>query len=233
MKKIRCAIYTRKSAEEGRSNRSSTPSMRSEKPAPRMSRARKRRAGCCCQPSTRTRGSREEPWSARQPAALARRHRCRSRRPDRGLQGRPADPFPLRLCKARRTARGGRRGFRLGDSVLQNRDQHGTTDTAYAAVLRTIRTRGHGAERIRDKIAAVKKKNVATAPLLRLPAPHPAQWPKGPLRSRQLPVQLDGTTVVQVIKQKSHVDDSGRSRPRCIHTPTIVRSVRTVCVAFP
>ena len=30
--------------------------MRSEKPAPRMSRARKRRAGCCCQPSTRTRG---------------------------------------------------------------------------------------------------------------------------------------------------------------------------------
>ena len=27
-----------------------------------------------------------------------------------------------------------------------------------------------------------KKKNGATAPLLRLPAPHPAQWPKGPLR---------------------------------------------------
>ena len=33
---------------------------------------------------------------------------------------------------------------RLGDSVLQHRDQHGTTDAAYAAVLRTIRTRGHG-----------------------------------------------------------------------------------------
>ena len=32
--------------------------MRSEKPAPRMSRATRRRAGCCCQPSTRTRGSR-------------------------------------------------------------------------------------------------------------------------------------------------------------------------------
>ena len=27
---------------------------------------------------------------------------------------------------------------------LQHRDQHGTTDAAYAAVLRTIRTRGHG-----------------------------------------------------------------------------------------
>ena len=27
-----------------------------------------------------------------------------------------------------------------------------------------------------------KKKKRATAPLLRLPAPHPAQWPKGPLR---------------------------------------------------
>ena len=54
------------------------------------------------------------------------------------------DGFPLRLCKARRAARGGRRGFRLGDPVLQHRDQHGTTDAAYAAVLRTIRTRGHG-----------------------------------------------------------------------------------------
>ena len=30
--------------------------MRSEKPAPRMSRARKRRTGCCCQPSTRDAG---------------------------------------------------------------------------------------------------------------------------------------------------------------------------------
>ena len=39
---------------------------------------------------------------------------------------------------------GGRRGFRLGDSVLQHRDQHGTTDAAYAAVLRTIRAGGHG-----------------------------------------------------------------------------------------
>ena len=34
--------------------------------------------------------------------------------------------------------------FRLGDSVLQHRDQHGTTDAAYAAVLRTIRAGGHG-----------------------------------------------------------------------------------------
>ena len=38
--------------------------MHSEKPAPRMSRARKRRAGCCCRPSMRTEGSRGEPWSA-------------------------------------------------------------------------------------------------------------------------------------------------------------------------
>ena len=30
--------------------------MRSERPAPRMSRARKRRAGCCCQLSTRDAG---------------------------------------------------------------------------------------------------------------------------------------------------------------------------------
>ena len=40
--------------------------------------------------------------------------------------------------------RGGRRGFCLGDPVLQHRDQHGTTDVAHAAVLRAIRAGGHG-----------------------------------------------------------------------------------------
>ena len=39
--------------------------MRSARPAPRMLRATRRKAGCCCQPSTMTQGAREEPWSAR------------------------------------------------------------------------------------------------------------------------------------------------------------------------
>ena len=85
--------------------------MRSERPAPRMSRATRQKAECCCQPSTRTEGSREEPWSALErpgPAALARRHQCWSRRAGGDLQGRPADPLSCRLCEARRTARDAR-----------------------------------------------------------------------------------------------------------------------------
>ena len=42
------------------------------------------------------------------PAALARRHRCWSRRAGGDLQGRPADPLSCRLCEARRTARDAR-----------------------------------------------------------------------------------------------------------------------------
>ena len=160
MKKIRCAIYTRKSAEEV-SNRSSTPSMRSERPAPRMSRARKR-SGWVLLPtrSTRTRsisgGTLERPGLQRLlddiDAGLVDR--------DCGLQGRPTDPFPLRLCEARRPARRGQHRVCLGDPVLQHRDQHGTTDAAYAAVLRTIRAHEVTAERIRDKVAASKRKGL-------------------------------------------------------------------------
>ena len=143
MKKIRCAIYTRKSAEEGLEQEFNSLDAQREACAAYV--ASQKAEGWVLLPTAYedaglSGGTLERPGLQRLLADI-----------DAGLveqivalQGRPADPFPLRLCEARRTARGGRRGFRLGDSVLQHRDQHGTTDAAYAAVLRAIRTRGHG-----------------------------------------------------------------------------------------
>ena len=47
----------------------------------------------------------------------------------------------------------------LDHPVLQYDDQHGEIDPQHATLLRPVRTRGH-CERIRDKIAASKKKGI-------------------------------------------------------------------------
>ena len=47
----------------------------------------------------------------------------------------------------------------LDHPVLQYDDQHGEIDPQHATLLRPVRTRGQG-ERIRDKIAASKKKGI-------------------------------------------------------------------------
>ena len=78
-----------------------------------------------------------EPWSARACSACSPTS-MPVRRADRGL----ADPFPLRLCEARRTARGGRRGFRLGDPRIC-----------------CSRTRSRLCE-VPDKVAASKRKGL-------------------------------------------------------------------------
>ena len=97
MKKIRCAIYTRKSAEEGLEQEFNSLDAQREACAAYVA-SQKAEGWCCCQLPTRTRGSREEPWSTRAYSACSPTS-MRSRRADRGLQGRPADPFPLRLAK--------------------------------------------------------------------------------------------------------------------------------------
>ena len=148
MKKIRCAIYTRKSAEEGLEQEFNSLDAQREACAAYVA-SQKAEGWVLCQLSTRTRGSRET--LERPGLQRLLDHRCRSRRPDCGLQGRPTDPFPLRLCEARRPARRGQHRVCLGDPVLQHRDQHGTTDAAYAAVLRTIRN-----ERSRPSGSAIR-----------------------------------------------------------------------------
>ena len=78
---------------------------------------------------------------------------------DRGLQGRPADPFPLRLCEARRTARGGRRGF---VSVTQSFNTATSMGRLTLHMLLSFAQfeREVTAERIRDKVAASKRKGL-------------------------------------------------------------------------
>ncbi len=63
-----------------------------------------------------------------------------------------------------------------------------------------------------------QKEKRATAPLLRLPAPHPAQWPKGDLSGWRLPAPMLEQTVVHLIRQ--HVDATTFSAS-LTHTPTM------------
>ena len=65
MKKIHCAIYTRKSAEEGLEQEFNSLDAQREACAAYVASQKAESWVLCCQPSTRTRGSREEPWSAR------------------------------------------------------------------------------------------------------------------------------------------------------------------------
>ena len=143
MKKIRCAIYTRKSAEEGLEQEFNSLDAQREACAAYV--ASHKAEGWVLLPTVYedaglSGGTLERPGLQRLLADI-----------DAGLVDQivvyKVDRLTrslLRLYKARRAARGGWRGFRLGDSVLQHRDQHGTTDAAYAAVLRTIRAGGHG-----------------------------------------------------------------------------------------
>ena len=64
VRKLRCAVYTRKSSEEGL-DRSSTRSMPSARPARPISPARRPRAGCSCPTATTTAASPAARWSAR------------------------------------------------------------------------------------------------------------------------------------------------------------------------
>ena len=143
MKKIRCAIYTRKSAEEGLEQEFNSLDAQREACAAYVA-SQKAEGWVLLPTATRTRGSREgtleRPGLQRLLADI-----------DAGLVDQIVVYKVDRLTRSlsdfaklveRLEAAGA--GFRLGDSVLQHRDQHGTTDAAYAAVLRTIRTRGHG-----------------------------------------------------------------------------------------
>ena len=134
--------------------------MRSEKPAPRMSRARKRRAGCCCQPSTRTRGSREEPWSARACSAC-------SPTLDAGLVDQIVVYKVDRLTRSLSDFAKLVERLEAAGAVFVSVTQSFNTATSMGRltlhmlpVLRTIRTERSRAERIRDKVAASKRKGL-------------------------------------------------------------------------
>ena len=143
MKKIRCAIYTRKSAEEGLEQEFNSLDAQREACAAYV--ASQKAEGWVLLPTVYedagiSGGTLERPGLQRLLADI-----------DAGLVEQIVVYKVDRLTRSlsdfaklveRLEAAGA--VFRLGDSVLQHRDQHGTTDAAYAAVLRTIRTRGHG-----------------------------------------------------------------------------------------
>ena len=106
MKKIRCAIYTRKSAEEGLEQEFN--SLDAQREACTAYVASHKAEGWVLLPTVyedagSSGGTLERPGLQRLltdiDAGLVEQIG--------GLQGRPTDPFPLRLCKARRAARRG------------------------------------------------------------------------------------------------------------------------------
>ena len=143
MKKIRCAIYTRKSAEEGLEQEFNSLDAQREACAAYV--ASQKAEGWVLLPTVYedaglSGGTLERPGLQRLLADI-----------DAGLVEQIVVYKVDRLTRSlsdfaklveRLEAAGA--VFVSVTSVLQHRDQHGTTDAAYAAVLRTIRTRGHG-----------------------------------------------------------------------------------------
>ena len=96
---------------------------------------------CCCRPNTMTAVCRAGPSNDRRCSACWG-CRCGQGRPDRRLQDRSADALARRLRQTGRAAGCGRRLLRLGDAVIQYRDQHGPADAQRVAELCAVRARG-------------------------------------------------------------------------------------------
>ena len=148
------------------SNRSSTRSMPSARPAPPTSPASAMRAGSWCPSATTMAASPAERWSGRRCTA-SRRYRCGPGRHGRRLQDRPPDPVARRLRQAGRAARCGKGVSFVSVTQAFNTRPMGRLTLnvllSFAQFEREVT-----AERIRDKIAASKKKGLwmgGTVPL--------------------------------------------------------------------
>ena len=130
--RVRCAIYTRKSSEEGLEQEFNSLDAQRE----------------ACEAYVRS--QKHEGWQAlahalRRPRLLrgqhgaagaeapARRHRGEEGRRRGRLQGRPSDPLARRLRQDRRGLRRERRLVRFGHASLQHDDHHGSADAQRAA----------------------------------------------------------------------------------------------------
>ena len=141
--RLRCAVYTRKSTEEGLEQELQLPRCPARGLRGLHQRASATRAGSCCPTAT---------TMAASPAARMERPALQALLADiaagridvdRGLQGRPADPRARRLRQDRRGVRRARRVVRVGHPAVQHHHQHGPADAERAAVLRPVRARGH------------------------------------------------------------------------------------------
>ena len=139
---VRCAIYTRKSTEEGLEQEFNCLDAQREACAAYI--LSQRHEGWTLLPSVYddggfSGGNMERPGAA---AAAGRCRRGQDRR-HRRLQGRPADPqrWPTSPRSSRCSTRAA--SLRLGHAGVQHHHQHGPADAQRAAVLRPVRARGH------------------------------------------------------------------------------------------
>ena len=141
-RKLRCAVYTRKSTEEGLEQEFN--SLHAQREACEAYVASQRSEGWALirepyDDGGFSGGTLERPGAE----AAARRHRGGADRRRRGLQDRPAVALADGLLEARRGLRPRRRHLRLGHPVVQHHDLDGPAHAQHPAHLRPVRARGH------------------------------------------------------------------------------------------
>ena len=141
-RKLRCAVYTRKSTEEGLEQEFN--SLHAQREACEAYVASQRSEGWALirepyDDGGFSGGTLERPGAE----AAPRRHRGGADRRRRGLQDRPAVAVADGLLEARRGVRPRRRHLRLGHPVVQHHDLDGAADAQHPALLRPVRARGH------------------------------------------------------------------------------------------
>src|SRR5215475_6979180 len=139
---VRCAVYTRKSSEEGLEQEFN--SLLAQREACEAFITSQRHEGWVCLPKAYDDGGvlRRDDGSTGA-AAAARRHHGRARRYCGRLQDRPADPLARRFCQDRRDPRHDGRLVCLGDEAVQHDDVNGALDPKCSVVLCAVRARGH------------------------------------------------------------------------------------------
>ena len=139
---IRCAVYTRKSTEEGLEQEFN--SLDAQREAAEAYIASQKREGWICLPDRYddggfTGGNMDRPGAQAAPG----RHRGRRGRLRGGLQGRPDLAQPPRLRPHHGDLREARRLLRLGHPAVQHDHLHGPADPEHPALLRPVRAGDH------------------------------------------------------------------------------------------
>ena len=188
---VRCAVYTRKSTEEGLEQEFN--SLDAQREVGRGLRPQPGRTGlgAAARPLRRRRLHRRQHGPAR-PATPQGRHPGRQGRLRGRLQGRSPQPLPARLRTPHGDLRAAPGRLRVRDATVQHGLQHGPADPQRAAVLRPVRARDHRRAHPRQDRRHAPQGQVgrrpAAAGLRRGPARRPAagQRRRGRARPRHL-----------------------------------------------
>ena len=182
-KTVRCAVYTRKSTEEGLEQDVQLPG----RPAGGLRGLRHqpegRGLGLPARPLRRRRVHRRQP-RAPGPGSAPSRHRGRPGRLRGRLQGRPPVPVPARLLPPGGGVRRPRRVLRLGHPA----DQHGgldrPADAEHPAQLRPVRARDHRRPDPRQDVGRPASREMDRRPARARLRHRPRRRPAGGQRGR-------------------------------------------------